>query len=232
MSLQLPHTNLKLFLTIIASKITAPFEEEDWDAIRFGIQDTERYSYTLFGESNVTFAFSQHPRSQKVEVQFQTETNLYELVANMGRVLEAYSPTSTKRIEALVEEAFAANSHPPTARVTSCTLEHLEICDECQEVMDTFQGKHWKELIANGKEPPYNCAGPCFLTQEARHYYFPAYLITEFREQCKSKEQHYNNIKQHFEDDMNSICHTPIQEALLDFVFYLSSEEYYLRFQR
>ena len=156
MSLQIPYANLKLFLTIIASKITARFEEEDWDAIRYGIQDTEAgktewYSYTLFGEPNVTFTFSHRPTSQNVEVQFQTEANLHELVASMGRVLEAYSPTSTEHIETLIEEAFAANSHPPKTRVTSCTMEHLEICIECQEVMDTFQGKHWKELIANGK---------------------------------------------------------------------------------
>jgi hypothetical protein len=226
MSLKIPRTNLKLFLTIIASKIHSPFEEEDWDAIRFGIKNTDeatKYAYTLFGEQQVTLLFFQHSTSQNVEVQFQTEEHLHALVEGIGRVLEVYSPTSTERIEALVEEAFARNSHPPKQRITSCTMEHLEICIECQEVMEIFQGKHWKELVADGKEPPKSWAGPSFLTEEARRYFLPAYLVSEFRQQ--------GDFEIYFERDAELLCQTPLQKALVRVALYLASEEYYLRFQ-
>lgn len=71
-----------------------------------------------------------------------------------------------------IEEAFSDVPYPGDNNIVS------HKCWECDEILETMRGTHWKDWVTG---PPENCRelmGALFLlTPEAYRFYFPAYLI-------------------------------------------------------
>ena len=74
---------------------------------------------------------------------------------------------------AIIRQAFAGSVYPPGAKVTNCSRQN---CDECNEIAREFDGKTWSSLT-DVKYLRYYESALSLMTPEARRYYLPAFMI-------------------------------------------------------
>ena len=85
----------------------------------------------------------------------------------------------SKRRNALIaqiEEAFQNTIHPAGAKITNCTWN----CDECAEIAEAFEGKHWSNLKDVRFLRQHETA-LTFFEPEACRFYLPAFMLVSLR---------------------------------------------------
>ncbi len=219
--------NLRLFLERGSALIAYPFDESDWDAVRFGVRETsvarnEWYEYELFGEPSVKFAFAEEGDGRRLRIDVETIAPVLTRLEALARIMQCYEETSTATLEILTQAAFLETLEPFQGELMGCDDERLAICFECQEVQEFFSGKRWADLLQGDYWLPMGYAGANFLAQEARRYFFPAYLVVAIRN---------TNIRYRRDDIDYEIGlvkqekWTPLQQALIEFATYLVTLE-------
>lgn len=78
---------------------------------------------------------------------------------------------------ALIEQAFADTVYPEGAKITDCSWQN---CDECREIAEAFEGKHWTSVRNARFLRKYHEALPLF-QPEAFRFYLPAYMIVNLK---------------------------------------------------
>jgi hypothetical protein len=183
----LPEGNLQLFLQRLSEFTGYAFADWDWDAVRFGLRDTDEarnvwYEYPLMGTPPVQLAFARLSPA-RILVRWQTEEALDARIEALVTILQHYpAEPGTQDWERLMERAFAEVAAPEEKNLLRCNAAHLKHCPECQDAQATFRGKHWKDLLGEETQLPSYNAGPILLQPEARRYFLPAYLIAALRE--------------------------------------------------
>src|SRR5580692_3879809 len=151
--------NLQLFLTLAARLIGYTIDDSDRDAVHFGIEDTDIwannwYDYPLVGTPPIHLRFARPEVVSWLAVRCETENEIDSRIQSLVRILQRYEPhKDTAALEELIAGAFSDTPYPKGGSILGCTPEHLAMCEECQGVKETFEGKHWSELIAAGTKP-------------------------------------------------------------------------------
>lgn len=213
--------NLRLFLERGSALIAYPFDESDWDAVRFGARETniarnEWYEYELFGEPSVKFAFAEQGDRRCVRVHIETSDSVLTRLAALARIMQCYEETSAA-LEILTQSAFLETQEPFQGKLMSCAPEHLAICEECQEAQEFFSGKRWIDLLQGDYRLPWGWADAVFLSKEARRYFFPAYLVSAIH----NKDDNETDALDYALKLVEQENWTPLQQALIEFATYL-----------
>jgi hypothetical protein len=220
----IPQANLSLFLERVSTLIGYGFDDWDWDAIRFGVRDTDLkqdrwYEYELSGKPPVELAFAKAEDAKRLRVKVETEDRTAVRINALTRIMQCYEEAiGTQDLETLIEAAFIETSLPDQDKIVACDAAHLARCPECQEALAFFGGKHWivllKENTSLPSPLPGSYAGLGFLTLEARRFFFPAYLVKAIRDKDKELlEEALGNLGQE--------TWTPLQQQLIEFARHL-----------
>lgn len=212
--------NLRLFLERLSALIGYGFDSWDWDAIRFGIRDTDIkqdrwYEYELSGKPPVVLAFADAEDRKRLSVKVATEERVAVRIEALTQIMQCFEEASgTQDLEILMEAAFIETSPPDQDRIVACDAAHLAQCPECQEVFASFGGKHWMTLLREKAPLPSSSGGSYagfgFLTREAQRFFFPAYLVTAIRD--KDRDLLENAL-----DRLGQELWTPLQQELIEF---------------
>ncbi len=212
----IPESNLLLFLERVSARIGYRFEDWDWDAIRFGIRDTDLnqdrwYAYELSGTPPIAFAFARTEEAGRLRVNVAAEERMAVRIDALARIMQCYDPTTGMRdLETLIEAAFPATPRPDPNHIVACDSAHLAHCLECQDALACFRDKHWMDLLREETPLPRSVAGLGFITLEARRFFFPAYLVRALRDQdAELLEIALGSLERE--------TWTPLQQELLDF---------------
>jgi hypothetical protein len=216
--------NLCRFLKRVSVLIRYRFEDWDWDAIRFGIRDTDVpqdqwYEYELNGTPPVKFAFANTGDAKRLSVKVVSEEPTAVRMDAVARIMQCYDETlGTQDLETLVQAAFMETPEPDEDEIVSCEAAHLAVCPEHQEALAFFSGRHWMDLLRGDDPLPSpmggSYAGLGFLTPPARRFFFPAYLVTAIR----------NNDGDMLDAALGSMgteAWTPFQQELIESATYL-----------
>jgi hypothetical protein len=212
--------NCHLFLERVAARIANRFDDWDWDAIRFGIQDTDDrqdrwYEYELIGMTTVALALAEGKDADRLHVRVQTEGSVATRISAIARIMQCRAPlTSTRELEILVGAAFIEMPRPSGDEIVSCSAAHLAKCPEHQETLSFFRVKHWLTRVQEGDRLPNGYADLGFLTPQAVRFFFPAYLIAAIRE-------HDEFLLDMALRRVENMTWTPLQGELIDFAQYL-----------
>jgi len=173
-------------LEFLSEWIDYPFSDWDWDAIRFGIQETSQpeqrwHRYDLFGTPEVSLAFARSEEASRLTVTWETEPALSPHLEFLTGLFQ--SPLEEcEAWERLVEHVFSSALYPGDDRLMAGSPSHVAGCMECQEAKATFCGRQWSELVRAGERPPYGYGDLGFLLPEARAYFLPAYLTAALQD--------------------------------------------------
>lgn len=184
----IPADNLPMFLNRVAKLAAYTLTDSEHDAIRFGLRDTDEtkdkwYDYPILGEARIDLAFANGSDEKNITIRYDADAAVRAMIDHLVIILQHYHPDPKAcRLPKLIEKAFPTDAALAGNRVVACDDKHLAQCLECREVRSNFQGKRWTELVARNGRPPRSAAGPGFLTQDARTYFFPAYLIAAARD--------------------------------------------------
>jgi hypothetical protein len=179
--------NLQLFLERLSAFIGYRFEDWDWDAVRFGICDTDSqhgqwYEYELRGSPPVELAFARADDTERLNVKVVTEEPTAVRIEALARILQCYdAKTGTQELEILLQIAFAETTYPGDSKIVACDAAHLACCPECREALAYFRGQHWRDLLQGKDTLPRSYGGLVLLTPEARRFFFPAYVAMALR---------------------------------------------------
>ena len=134
----IPQDNLFRFLGRVSVLIRYAFEDWDWDAIRFGVHDTDIkqdrwYEYGLNGKPPVEFAFAGTEDAKRLHVKVETEDYVAVRIEALARIMQCYEETSgTQNLEILMAAAFIETPMPDQDKIVACDAAHLAHCPECQ----------------------------------------------------------------------------------------------------
>jgi hypothetical protein len=213
--------NLRLFLERLAALIGCRFTEDDWDAVRFGVEDAlprdgAWYEYPLYGRITVQLAFAGMEHAERIHVRVEApEPDLAHVLA-MVRIMQCYSPRDESNdLEILAEVAFIDERPPADRRVTACSDAHFAVCTECQEAEAFYGGRHWRDMLSDRERLPQGFAGLGFLTPEARRFFFPAYLVRGLRDT-------EGTLIAEALDSVKDAAWSPLQSQLIAFALYLA----------
>jgi hypothetical protein len=216
--------NLSLFLERVSALVGYGFEGWDWDALRFGVRDTDIkqdrwYEYTLSGNPPVELAFAGAEDAKRLHVKVESEDRTAVRIEALARIMQCYEEAlGTQDLEMLIEAAFLETHLPDQDKLVACDAAHLARCPECQEVLAFFGGKHWRTLLREEVPLPSALggfyAGLGLLTLEAQRFFFPAYLVTAIRD--KDKDLVENALERVGQEH----C-TPLQQELIEFARHL-----------
>lgn len=212
--------NLLLFVGRVSVLIGYGFEDWDWDAMRFGVRDTDIkqdrwYEYGLSGKPLVELAFAEGEDAKRLHVKVETEDCAAVRIEALARIMQCYEEAlGTQALEILMEAAFIETPLPDQDKQIACDAAHLARCPECQDALAFFGGKHWRTLLREEVPLPSSLggsyAGLGFLTLEAQRFFFPAYLVMAIRD--KDKDLLENAL-----DRVGRELWTPLQQELIEF---------------
>ena len=180
--------NLSRFLDRVSALIRFRFQEWDWDAIRFGVRDSDAeqnrwYEYELNGQPSVNLAFAHAGNGKRLCVRIETDAIIAARLDAFARIMQCHQANNgTQDLQILVQAAFIDLSEPDQSKIVSCDEVHLAVCSECQDTLAFFTGKHWIDLLREGAWASYGDASYWMLAAEARSFFFPAYLVIAIRD--------------------------------------------------
>jgi hypothetical protein len=181
-STEIREDNLQPFLERVSTLIGYAFDAWDWDAIRFGIQDTHRqseawYTYDLGSSPTVKIGLARSEDTAKLAVQVEAEEPILARIEAVALIMQIVSSNiSPQEVIHLVETAFPDRDYPGDDQMIACDAEHLSVCTECQEALDYFRGKRWQDLLHDTDTLPRYYGGLALLAPEARCFFLPAYV--------------------------------------------------------
>jgi hypothetical protein len=208
--------NLHLFLERVSALIGYRFEDWDWDAVRLGVRDTDLqrdqwYEYELSGSPSVKLTFAHAGDAKHLTVKVESEEHTAIRIDAIARIMQCYDEVrGTQDLEILIQAAFIETPKPDEDEIVSCTAAHLAICPEHQEALAFFRGKHWMDLVRGDDPLPRSP----FLSQKARRFFFPAYLVAAIRD-------HDGDLLETALSSMGKETWTPFQQELIEAATYL-----------
>jgi hypothetical protein len=187
--------NLYTFLERLSGFVGVHLEEWDWDAIRFGIRDLDEqtapwYDYQLSGDPFLNLAFARSSDPGHLNIRAKAEPSIAAKLEALAIVLHiSVEYADPLEIENLLQTAFPDRTYPGDNSIVSCDAAHLAQCEECQETLANFRGRHWSEVFNKGRLM-HNWGGLYFMTPQARHFFFPAYVGGALRDRDTSLLEH------------------------------------------
>ncbi len=168
--------NLSACFLRITCLFNMPWSELDRDAVRFGVMDSnlETNVWFEYPTSNMLFKLAYSLDQSSIHLQIKLPAELRDKMQATLRILQYYQPEQECfGLAPLIEEVF---DNPLPKWETGVDFRELqEYQGETEEALRFYSGRHWKELIQHC-ELPCNFAGLYFIPDEARLFFFPAYL--------------------------------------------------------
>jgi hypothetical protein len=221
----IPEDNLALFLRLVSKFTDYSWTDGDWDAVRFGIRDTDEkhqiwYDYPLMGTPPVHLDFACASAPPRLVVRWETHENIAARIEALSLILQHYhAQDGTDEFERLIETAFGEVAYPHGNSPLACDPAHLAVCPECQEAQQIYREQHWTELVGDKQRPPCGYADLYLLTPEARRFFFPAYLTATWRYKNTAWLDHAIHA------GISTSGFTMLQRELVEFVVHIVEEE-------
>jgi hypothetical protein len=203
------------------------FDDWDWDTIRFALEETDRqqghwFTYPFEGtqyrlvlelaQSSSSRDSSDAPAAISVRARPEEPTNTGASALCLVLTRCAFGGDETA-LEELIAQQFGNISFPDGEdQLLSCSAEHLSRCPECQEALAFFGGRTWKQLVQEEQYLPVGFADLSLLTQQARLYFLPAYLIAALQQSDLSL---FEDTSEKVEWTRSPQAPTPVQEELV-----------------
>ncbi len=101
-------------------------------------------------------------------------------LAALAAILACYRPEAADLgLAELITREFGVWPRPADDALLGCSPEHLAQCPECREALATFGEARWEDLAA--PDLPLGYADAALLSDDARRYFLPAYLLAATR---------------------------------------------------